>query len=415
MKTREPLAVLTDNEDFQNALAEYLPALNDSGLDFSAFLEGRFIDEYCEYCRMPETAAAFFHEAATLISRTPLLKSFFDFCAYQLKYSPPDSPGYTNWPTLEHEAGKYNGAAYMLAAMSLIPDAVKGYCKLGVDEIIIRDTMLEFSGFCANHISGRGVPGILREQLQWLKNYRDNKLFRLGRMEFKLAQFHGLATVCRNRANGQTMAFLENDVRLDSDGYVVNSTDPESWTSVFTIDDKSVSGNPVSPMGFALKETVTLELDKWEVVLRPGDMMIDMHIPPGGGLSPEATRDSFQQAAKFFTARHPEKDLKAICCYSWIFNTQLEELMPKSNLAEFMRQLFLFPIPSKGDDGMFFVFCTRELSDTKRLPRDTSLQRALLEIVESGRKLRSSGMFFLLDDLEYFGSCHYRRSAKEQC
>ncbi|MDD2402951.1 MAG: acyltransferase domain-containing protein [Victivallaceae bacterium] len=407
------LTALSASEDFQNALAEYLPEVKKSNIDFSFYLENRFIDKYCEYCRMPVQVVDFLRETAALIARNKLLKDFFDFCVYHQKNTPSGSPGYTNWPSLLEEAGKHRGAIYMLAAMSIIPEAIEGYRKLNVDESIIRDTMLQFSGFCNNHIQNCGFPGILKDQLPWLRNHRDNIIFRLVRLEFKLRKFHGLAAICRNRS-GVTVAFLEDGTQLDHHGYVLGKDNPcpdeKSWHSTFAITDKYISGNPVSPHGYVLRESVSLDLSDWEIIMQPGDMVIDMHIPPGGGLSPDATRNSLNQAAQFFTTRYPEKNLKAIYCRSWIFNTQFEELLPQSNLAEFMRQPYLFPVSCKGDDGMFFVFCTRDYSDIRKFPRQTSLQRAMLEIVESGRKLRSSGMFYLINDLEHFGHSYYRKN-----
>jgi hypothetical protein len=37
----------------------------------------------------------------------------------------------------------------------------------------------------------------------------------------------------------------------------------------------------------------------------------------------------------------------------------------------------------------------------------------MLDILESGRKLRSSGMAFFIEDLENFGTQHYRKTWDE--
>jgi hypothetical protein len=171
-----------------------------------------------------------------------------------------------------------------------------------------------------------------------------------------------------------------------------------------------ITGFPITPEGKALKQEISLDATKWKPLLKPGDEIIEMHIPSGGGMSPEKCLDSLRQAFDFFHKMYPESILPAVCCQSsWIFNTQLEEAMPESNLAKFMREIYLFPVASKGKDGLWFVFC-KEYEDWSQAPRQTSLQKAMLDVVCSGRKLRSAGMFFFENDLEYYGTGHYRKT-----
>jgi hypothetical protein len=132
-----------------------------------------------------------------------------------------------------------------------------------------------------------------------------------------------------------------------------------------------------------------------------------MHIPPGGNMTLELCRDSIREAFAFFARFFPSRPVRAVLSKSWIFNTQFEERLPDSNLAKFMRELYLFPIASTGTDGLFFVFC-REHPDRSTAPRKTALQRAMLDILERGGALRSGGMFFLKRDLPRFGTQHYR-------
>ncbi len=95
---------------------------------------------------------------------------------------------------------------------------------------------------------------------------------------------------------------------------------------------------------------------------------------------------------------------------SWIFNTQFEDSMPDSNLAKFMRELYLYPAASNGRDGFFFVYA-REYDDLSQAPRDTSLQRTLLDIMAE-EQLRTGAMFILIEDLKHFGHQYYRSNSK---
>jgi hypothetical protein len=72
-----------------------------------------------------------------------------------------------------------------------------------------------------------------------------------------------------------------------------------------------------------------------------------------------------------------------------------------------MRELYLFPVPSTADAGLWFIFFQNTF-DPATAPRDTSLQRAVLDYLAAGNRWRVGGMFFLLDDLGEFGRQHYR-------
>jgi hypothetical protein len=140
--------------------------------------------------------------------------------------------------------------------------------------------------------------------------------------------------------------------------------------------------------------------------------MIDMHIPAGGGMTPERALDSFQKAVAFFSRKNPGKFREIFICHSWIFNTQFEEKMPDSNLAKLMRECYLFPHDSSGRDGMFFLF-GRDYENLSQAPRDSSQRRAMLEILESGERLRTGGMLLFAEDLPRFGTQCYRNDFKE--
>lgn len=124
----------------------------------------------------------------------------------------------------------------------------------------------------------------------------------------------------------------------------------------------------------------------------------------------EACRESMARAFEFFGRFFPGAQKDIIMCCSWIFNTDLEEKLPDSNLARFMRELYLFPAPSWGAPGFFFVFCREphEFGSLAEAPRNTRLERFMLETLENGRKLRNGGMFFCREDMPRFGTQQYR-------
>ncbi len=325
-------------------------------------------------------------------------------------------PNYDKWPDLRKHLGDNFGIFYLLLGLGLVPGARKTYEKMGVTENIIKDTMKEIEGFNGNHRVAHGRPGMLPSQLFWITNYYRGKLFRLGRFEYKLEPFHFPGTFYRNRKTGQKLGFAPDGVKFDGNGFVDGTggvfDEKNGWTSSFCEENGVVSGNPYSPLGYAVREKKSISLKEWVPALRQNDWTIDLHIPPGGGMTPEACRDSFKMAFEFFNSRFPEKKSSAIVCSSWIFNTQFEELLPDSNMVKFMSELYLFPVQSSGRDGFNFVFC-REYANLAEAPRKTSLQKAMLGILESGRKLRSGGMAFFIEDMDGFGKQCYRNMMQD--
>ncbi|MFA6293636.1 MAG: hypothetical protein WC637_17750 [Victivallales bacterium] len=323
---------------------------------------------------------------------------------------------YNKCPDLKKPLGDKFGIFYLLVGLGVVPGARAVYGKMNVPENIIRDTMREIEGFNENHKIACKLPGLLINQISWLGNYYKGKLFRLGRMEYKIEPFNYHRFFYRNRKTGLKICFAPDNVRYNGEGFV-DGTDgiidaENGWTSSFYEENGIICGNPISPYGHALNKRLQISLKEWEPALRPNDWVIDLHIPPGGGMTPEACLESFKAAFDFFNTRFPEKKSSAIVCSSWIFNTQFETYLPDSNMVKFMRELYLFPVQSSGNDGMFFVFC-RDFKDLSEAPRETRLQKAMMDILESGRKLRSSGMAFFIEDLKYFGTGHYRKSWDE--
>ena len=119
-----------------------------------------------------------------------------------------------------------------------------------------------------------------------------------------------------------------------------------------------------------------------------------------------------EQALEFFPRYFPESPIAGFACSSWILNPQLDRIYhPESNMVQWQRELYLFPVPSGDRSGLYFVFGEDD-PDPRAAPRDTSLRRALLDQLASGGRLIGGGMFLLTEDFEQLGSQVYRREAE---
>jgi len=134
-----------------------------------------------------------------------------------------------------------------------------------------------------------------------------------------------------------------------------------------------------------------------------------MHIPAGGGMTLDACGHSMREGVEFFKT-HLQKTPAAIVCDSWTFHPGLEDILPAdSNLVLYQKELYLYPIPTNPESGLWFIFL-RDKVDPATAPRHTSLQRAILDHLAGGGVWGGSGgMFFLAEDLPEFGTQLYRR------
>ncbi len=110
------------------------------------------------------------------------------------------------------------------------------------------------------------------------------------------------------------------------------------------------------------------------------------HIPRSGPLDPAAVTASFAAAADFFPRHFPDRPVTDFWCRSWLLDPVLADaLAPASNMAQFQRRWRLYGDPVPGDDDvMFFGFARRGEVDRTTLPRQTRLQRVLLERLDAG-------------------------------
>jgi hypothetical protein len=117
-----------------------------------------------------------------------------------------------------------------------------------------------------------------------------------------------------------------------------------------------------------------------------GDWVLALHIPESGSLRPDLVDESLAHAARFFALHFPDKPVTVATCHSWMLDPYLVERMPEAtNVGSFIRRFTPLGLSKDAPaEALYFVFRTRDLDRVPELPRDTSLQRAVLERVDRG-------------------------------
>jgi hypothetical protein len=179
---------------------------------------------------------------------------------------------------------------------------------------------------------------------------------------------------------------------LRADGYAEGAggsplIESERWFAVFEETPAGWRGNRIAPQGYTLREEVFLLRSQWEPVLRHGDTILDLHIPRGEKMTVESCRESFTRSFAFFAEFMPDRPFKGVYCHTWFFTPQLQQILgPDSNIVKFQREFYLYPHPGGPAFLWNFVF-GEKYPDQATAPRDTSLRKAVLEWMETGKEL----------------------------
>lgn len=326
--------------------------------------------------------------AQAIVGSPPLLRLAWH--CQQLLYEYPDYPGgqVRHWPSLEHVLGADHRLFYVLLALSATPLVQRWHREHGIPERITRDTVRQHAEL--NKLewweAERRWHGSSMS-LYWTRHHVAGRLLALGRFEYMVGPFPPYVHVYRQRGTGRVAALAADRLQAGADG---------------------VEGDVVSPRGDLTGERVTLARHAWDEVLQPGDPILDVHIPFGESMTPERCRDSLAQALEFFPRHFPERTFKGFACASWVLNPDLEEMLgAQSNMVRWQQELYLFPWPSGPLSGLAEAFGDK-LPNLATAPRETKLQRAMLDRVATGKPLRLGGMFLLPEEFGRYGEQPYR-------
>ncbi len=354
-------------------------------------------------------------DAAERVAASPALSFLMGHC-YRLLYEHPEYPGakMAKWPELNRGMGDAAGLFYLLLALGGVPLIIEAHRRLNfpatMTDATCRGIKTRADLYCDSH---NGRRGTFTTGLHWMRHYLTGVVCRLGRFEYVRQQFSGEVEVYANRADGRVQALAPDGAWFTAEGYRQAGGPAEQgaggWQSSLRVENDAVIGAPIDPRGMALRRAVRLPLAEWNLVFGKDDWTLDLHIPAGGGMHPAKCSESLRLALNFYLERFPDAPIKAISSNSWIFNNQLEEILSaSSNLVLFQRELYLFPVPSSGKDGFWFIFQQDDVRPGVT-PARTSLQQAVLHFLAGGRRWRGGGMFFLPGHLPEFGRQVYRR------
>lgn len=217
-------------------------------------------------------------------------------------------------------------------------------------------------------------------------------LYRTGRLEIEInTKFSERGVVFENTKNKGEIVTLANIGRFHRDGQLLGSKNFIDQEGAFDVSIKETDdawiGHPFDERGHAKKEITTLKKTEWKKLIEPGDPVISLHIPSGGGLTPEKVDAAFAEAKAFLATYYPNINYKAFVCNSWLMDRNLINLLgDDANLSKFIKRFTPLCIKSAGMDALKYIFLQSDpyTAVIKDLPENSSLQRTLKKLYLDG-------------------------------
>lgn len=237
----------------------------------------------------------------------------------------------------------------------------------------------------------------------WDRNFYTCSIFLMDRFLFIPYRFGDSLTLYRNNLTKKVRALRHAGEEFRRDGQIngVNGVfDKEgAYSTIWEESEKSITANPVNPMGFVDRAEITLSKSEWAEVLCPGDNLLALHVPSGEGYNPHRLHNSMGMALDFFDKYFPELGIKGFWSESWLYDPRLSLVLEESsNIIKVQRQMYLYPI--KEGDGMlrYEVFGDWK-GDPEKLELKTSLQKAAAAYMRTGGRFHTTCMLVLREEV----------------
>ena len=339
-----------------------------------------------------------------------------------------------NWDKKQKD--DYNAMDWLVHILKCVPKTIQIAEENNISESILTDTLGDIGVWVRNYKKNTGNWGTAEQG--WLENHVNGRLFKVGRLQFIPKMYNWNFRVFRNKNENNVIALTKDEEDYRSDGQV-NGTNGiydreknfKGSSQICDNDGKPyVIGTLISPYGYAVNRIVRLDMNLWREELPQGTLVLELHIQQKENFDAEACRVSFERIRDFANSHYKmlakiagvsdEKINKAanpfvaFVCSSWLLDAQIGKIMPSSsNIVQFLREFYLLPYQSHDNQTLERVFeATPETFNPSKPNANqtkTGLQRAIIEFMNNGGRMRSNMGFILLEDLKEYGEERYRK------
>ncbi|MCI6378626.1 MAG: acyltransferase domain-containing protein [Clostridiales bacterium] len=269
------------------------------------------------------------------------------------------------------------------------------YALHGIHEAVLRDALSDIPLWMTHFENRAGRVGL--GEYTWLTNHMRMRLFRLGRLEYIFTKSRVRAWFYRNDALSQCVALADSGLRFEVSGQLCTETCGQVATH--HCENGVITGYPVDSLGRIQPQPVSLPANQWRMALAPGDPVLDVHIPEGPPMTPDAITASLQAAIPFYRDHLGLREERAFTCSSWLMSPALPQLLPGSNLAAFQKRFRVVPYTLR-DNQVFERVYGKGFTAWQEMPMETRLQRGVRDWYMAGGVIRQMQGVILRKEME---------------
>jgi hypothetical protein len=389
----------------------------ESGLPF---LAPQAVVDACRLLSLPAGAQEALLAVAGEVAVDPVLSALawhMHYCAFRSQ-TYPFWETIPRWPPVESISGLLEGDGrtfYLLILTSELPGMRAVYETRRIPQDVFSEALIQLKDDLAHLYRSEAVWGLaLPSRIRWYRFALLGELYRLGRIQFQFGSFRFPVRVFRHHFSRVVVALSEGQVAYLPNGQAdgPGRMQPTGrWTSELIEAGAGVTGHPILPSGRALRSTVHLPAAEWQPVLARGDPALYLHFPEGGPLAHDLCGASLRRAIPFFAQYFADRPWTCFCCGSWVLNSRLQDLLPPtSNMIRFQKEVYLLPAAAHDNQLVDRIFGEMP-EDLDKAPRDTALQRALLDRLAAGEHddARAGACFMLPEDLDWGRQVYLRQ------
>ena len=280
-----------------------------------------------------------------------------------------------------------------LLLLSVMPDAVRLYRARGFSEEEIGVNLRNLRINLGVLLRRTGRPYLDQGHFNWMCHYVKAYIFDHKSFNFQPFKFGADVIYLKNKS-GDFVPMMTAG-RIDRDGLILGTVGHTDEAGAFDVNfyetDEEFVGNLVHNSRVD-KEVTALKKSEWECVLKKGDYVVNLHIPDGTDLSPEAVGISLREGLELSKKYYPELNLDKIVCSSWLLDEKLCELLGEgAKITSFVNLFLKYPILSYGTSCLGYVFTGYQSGPVEDFPENTTLQRKIKALMLGGEYILGAG------------------------
>ena len=287
---------------------------------------------------------------------------------------------YRDLPVLPLNGTPKQDLAMLMTMIPFIPSAAATYAKGGFSEEEIAGYMQAYSHNLNSTLNRTGFVGLDKTYFMWLHHFAFAEIFRVHGIQFEFTKLNKNGAYLKNKNTGKVQPVMANGLIHHSGEKLVGAGGYEDETGAYQgelteTEDSFIAYAVVNCV--AEKEKTEFPKTEWELIGKPGDKCLAMHLPRGSDIREENVRRACAAAFAVVEKSYPAYVGVPVQCASWLLDPGIEKLVGSdSNVVRFGKLFARILSKSPGRAADSFVFPGKPVADAD-LPEDTRLQRAL--------------------------------------